>query len=471
MTTANDTIQDRAEQVLTDWAELPITQRGIAGIFANRFDGSFPDGKVYRYDPRRGRWYGLIGNKWIETASVLDDLGKLIEGLCKDSKTEATKWLRYSVYRDVLTLAQESMTLTHWDSDDDVLGLPNGDIWYLDKGFGIPNVQGLPVTMYTANPIEYTTDMQCPIGNPCVCAWHTFLRETTGGDEDMQDSLQLAVGASVYGGNREHTVNVIAGDGGTGKSIFMNTVGAALGDYGGVAPSSVLASKGSEHPTGLAGIVNKRFVAVPEVNGAMWREETLKAISGGDKISVRYMRQDYFQADPKCTLWITTNEIPSLRMVDEAMRRRLRVWPFTHRPETVDKALGARLREPDTLGRVMQWCLEGAFAYTRAGSLTMCQVVKDATAQYFSDVDTIGAWLEARTNPSVTPELDTSAGAAYLDYKAWCEREGLRFINRQSWGVTMGRRVDKRHGKRGSIYAITLEVIPGDSVVTAQVTT
>ena len=119
---------------------------------------------------------------------------------------------------------------------------------------------------------------------------------------------------------------------GTGKSVFLNAIGAALGDYAGAMPPTVLASKGNDHPTGLAGVVDKRFVMVPEVNAGMWKEETLKTITGGDVIPVRYMRQDFFAVKPDCTLWVSTNQPPALRMVDDAIRRRLRIWPFTHKP-------------------------------------------------------------------------------------------------------------------------------------------
>ena len=111
----------------------------------------------------------------------------------------------------------------------------------------------------------------------------------------MAEGLQISVGASLFGGNRDHRLNVVCGDGGTGKSVFLNTIAKALGDYAGAMPASVLASKGNDHPTGLAGIVDKRFVVVPEVSGGMWKEETLKTITGGDAIPVRYMRQDFFR--------------------------------------------------------------------------------------------------------------------------------------------------------------------------------
>ena len=255
-------------------------------------------------------------------------------------------------------------------------------------------------------------------------------------------------------------MNVVCGDGGTGKSLFLNTIAKALGDYAGAMPASVLASKGDQHPTGLAGVVDKRFVTVPEVTGSFWREETLKPITGGDTIPVRHMRQDYYSVQPQCTLWVSTNQPPALRMVDDAIRRRIRIWPFTHKPVEVDPRLGEKLQEPEELGRVLQWALAGAAMYAKLeGELQDCQAVQEATADYFSDVDTIGAWLEAVTSPAHIPEHDTGATKAFKHYTEWCKSEGQWPASRTAWGISMGRRMERRHTRRGHVYPIELELL------------
>ena len=457
----------RFERILTFWADMDddINQLSLANIFEMRFDGQlWPD--EYRFDSRRGRWMEWKGGKWAgrwqETGTIMGSLGGLIYRLCRGKPSMASKWLKVAVFKDVLALAKEDMTVDTWDAWGEVLGLPNGDIWFLEKGWGEPNIQRLPITKTTGvDPAEYQ-GKTCR--GDCKCIWHSFLSDVTGGDLDMQEGLQISVGASLFGGNRDHRLNVVCGDGGTGKSVFLNTIAKALGDYAGAMPASVLASKGNDHPTGLAGIVDKRFVVVPEVSGGMWKEETLKTITGGDAIPVRYMRQDFFVVKPECTLWVSTNQPPALRMVDDAIKRRLRIWPFTHKPIDVDAGLSERLQEPKMLGVVLQWALQGAASYARlGGELSDCDAVTEATSDYFSDVDTIGAWLEASTTESMLPEHDTGAAAAFKHYAAWCEAEGQKPSTRTSWGVSMGRRIERRHTKRGAVYAIELE---GDGLVT-----
>ena len=173
------------------------------------------------------------------------------------------------------------------------------------------------------------------------------------------------------------------------------------------------------------------------------------------------MRQDFFVVKPDCTLWVSTNQPPALRMVDDAIKRRLRIWPFTHKPVEVDPRLGERLQEPAMLGNVLQWALQGAEMYARLeGELPDCDAVEEATSDYFSDVDTIAAWLEAVTTPAHIPEHDTGAAAAFKHYAAWCEAEGQKPSSRTAWGISMGRRMERRRGKRGHVYPIELELWP-----------
>ena len=287
-------------KILAAWASFEVTQRHLANAFVLRFDGQlWPE--EYRFDGGAGAGWNSRGEHWAPAHTILDAVGELVEALCGDNPSNAARWGKLNVYRDVLALAQEHLTIDQWDADGELMGLPNGDVWDLEAGYAMPNWRRYPITKTTgADPDEYQSKRICRSG--CECLWHSFLADTTGGDLDMAEGLRVSVGASLFGGNRDHRLNVVTGDGGTGKSVFLNAISRALGSYAGALPASVLASKGNDHPTGLAGVVDKRFVVVPEVSGGMWKEETLKTISGGDSIPVRYMRQDFFVVQPDCTL-------------------------------------------------------------------------------------------------------------------------------------------------------------------------
>jgi putative DNA primase/helicase len=58
-------------------------------------------------------------------------------------------------------------------------------------------------------------------------------------------------------------------------------------------------------------------------------EAKIKNLTGGDKLTARFVRGDFFDFDPTHKLLISGNHKPFLRNVDEAIRRRFLLVPFT----------------------------------------------------------------------------------------------------------------------------------------------
>jgi hypothetical protein len=55
--------------------------------------------------------------------------------------------------------------------------------------------------------------------------------------------------------------------------------------------------------------------------GKAWAEARIKLMTGGDEISARFMRQDFFTFRPQFKLTIVGNHKPVLQNIDEAARR------------------------------------------------------------------------------------------------------------------------------------------------------
>ena len=201
-------------------------------------------------------------------------------------------------------------------------------------------------------------------------------------------------------------------------------------------PASVLNARTDQHPTGIAALTGRRFVTVPEVTGGNFRSETLKALSGGDTITARFMRQDFFVFRPTCTLWLMTNEPPAVRLVDNALRRRIRIWPFEAKPTAPDPKLPERLRSPEVLGGVLRWIVDGAVQFAALdGPFPDCRAVREATAQYFEATDSIGAWFDACCTSSTN--IETAARDLFRSYGDWCDAEGRRAVTRTAWGTSI----------------------------------
>ena len=170
-----------------------------------------------------------------------------------------------------------------------------------------------------------------------------------------------------------------------------------LGDYHRVAPiETFTASTGDRHPTELAMLRGARLVtAIETEEGRRWAESRIKALTGGDRITARFMRQDFFEYTPQFKLLIAGNHKPSLRTVDEAIRRRFHLIPFTVTidPSKRDPALTEKLKEE--WPGILQWALDGCAAWQETG-LAPPEAVTKATAAYLEAEDAVTAWIQER---------------------------------------------------------------------------
>lgn len=254
--------------------------------------------------------------------------------------------------------------------------------------------------------------------------WLTFLHEIFDGDADLVAFMQRAAGYALTGLTTEHKLIFLYGTGRNGKSVFLNTLSHIWADYARrAAAETFLNSAVEKHSTGLAGLQGARLVSGSELPvGKTWDESTIKDLTGGDRMTARYMRGDFFDFDPKLTLMIAGNNQPSFRGVDEAIRARVVLVPFTVTipPERRDKTLPDSLKAEGP--EILRWAIEGALAWQERG-LDVPAKVTAASTEYMDDEDTLGQFLidETTTDPAgfvTTTDLHDR-------FKYWCDRQGL----------------------------------------------
>lgn len=142
------------------------------------------------------------------------------------------------------------------------------------------------------------------------------------------------------------------------------------------------------HPTDLAMLNGARLVSASETEeGRAWAESRIKQVTGGDKISARFMRQDFFEFIPQFKLVIVGNHAPVLGNVDEAARRRFNIIPFTQKPVTPDRELEDKLKAE--AGQILSWAIAGCLDW-QANGLVRPEIVTAATRDYFEDQDLLG---------------------------------------------------------------------------------
>ena len=268
--------------------------------------------------------------------------------------------------------------------------------------------------------------------------WDSFIDEVIP-DAEARAHFKRVVGYFLTGEVYEHKLFFCYGTGANGKSVVFEVLLAAWGDYGTLAPVSLLTSKQVEqHPCDLNTLRGRRIALFAETpQGQRWDESRVKALTGGDTITARGMRENYSTFSPTAKFAIAGNYRLRTNDLSEGFRRRFEEMPFevTIPEERRDPKLAEKLRAE--LPGVLSWALEGCMAWQRDGLGKSAKVIA-ATGAYFAENDRIAAFLAERCTFADGNRVSRAAlRAAYVE---WSEREGEHPINPRDFGEQLRQR-------------------------------
>ncbi|MBA3516865.1 MAG: hypothetical protein H0T75_04310 [Rhizobiales bacterium] len=379
--------------------------------------------------------------------------------VCREAAAECTKAKVASVLASAKTVAaierlakadrRLAATVDQWDADPWLLNTPDGVI-NLRTG-----------AMRDHDPSDHITRMTAVWPGQICPTFINFLDRITDADADLQGFLQRVFGYALTGSTREHALFFGHGKGSNGKSVLLSTIAGIMGDYHRTAPiETFTASAGDRHPTDLAGLRGARLVtAVETEEGRRWAESRIKALTGGDPIAARFMRQDFFEYVPQFKLVIAGNHKPGLRSVDEAIRRRFHLIPFavTIPAAERDQNLAERLKRE--WPGILEWMLQGCADWQERG-LDPPASVSAATEAYLEAEDALSAWIEE--NCERLPSSWEKTADLFASWRAWAERSGeppggtKRFTQQLETRGFQARRTETARGFHG------LRIIPDD---------
>jgi putative DNA primase/helicase len=281
--------------------------------------------------------------------------------------------------------------------------------------------------------VAYDPDARCD-------AFLAFLERIMGGDDDLIGFLQRAAGYSLTGITTERALFVLHGGGRNGKTTLVEAISGVLGpDYADrTATDSLLARRFEQIPNDLAALRGKRFVSASEVQqGRRLDEAKVKDITGGDTITARFMRGEWFSYRPQFKLWLSTNHKPVIRGTDDGIWDRLRLVPFDVRipDDEVDRSLGAKLR--DEAPGILAWMVDGCRIWQERGLSPPAKVLH-ATQAYRSEMDVLGAFLSDCCH--LTEGAWATAGDLYSAYSTWAAEYGTAPISK----IALGRQLADR---------------------------
>ena len=278
--------------------------------------------------------------------------------------------------------------------------------------------------------------------------WLQFIDQITGGDTELAGHIQRAVGYSLTGLHDAQSLFIAYGTGANGKSTFLDTVLTITGDYGHRAPPELLMRDkgGNRHPTERALLFGRRFVpAVESGEGKSLDEAKVKELTGGDVITARGMRQDYWQFKPTHKLWLATNHLPRIRGTDESIWRRICVIPFTvtfdENQREVRSVLDAQLWAERS--GILKWLVDGCLAYQAVGLLKP-NVVLEASGEYRKGQDVLRNFLEEYCY--IGGAARATVDDTFKAYREWGEASGERYLMGK---IDFGRALSERGYQKG----------------------
>ena len=346
-------------------------------------------GQTLRYCHDHKAWFVWNGSTWRKNTSgfalhLARELAREISRSCDNSAKVAAGRASFASSIEAFARTDPAFVVAaeYWDHDPYLLGTPAGTVDLRSGSLRTP---------YAADGITKCAAV-APAETPTCPRWLQFLDETLGGNAELIRFVQLWCGYNLTGDTRQQALVFLFGDGGNGKSVFMNVVSGILGDYAATAAmDTFVASQTERHLAELAMLRGARMVTASETEeGRFWAESRIKQLTGGDPITARFMRQNFFTYMPTFKLTIVGNHKPKLKHVDAAMCRRLHMLHFSQRPQTPDRKLEQKLR--DEWPGILRWMIEGCLDWQQNG-LTRPACIEEATSAYFDDQDLLGDWV------------------------------------------------------------------------------
>jgi putative DNA primase/helicase len=403
-------------------------------------------GTTTRYCTAKDKWLVWDNTRWRwdDTESVVALAQQTVAEMVTEAMTvknyqQKLSDAKHAIYSGhharinaMLSLARPYLAVRVEDLDSDrmLFNVANGTL-DLRTGELRPHDPTQLITKVSA--VDYDPHAECP-------AWIKFLDDITAGDLGLIAYLQRAIGYTLTGDTCEHVFFMLYGSGTNGKSTFIEAIRNVFGDYAKTSAFTTFMQQQSPSAprNDLAALAGARLVTASESDdGNIVAEAFLKQVTGGDKVTARFLRQEHFEFTPHFKLWLCTNHKPNIRGTDNGIWRRIKPIPFAVKiaDEKIDRGLPERLGA-EAAG-ILAWAVEGLKEY-RARGLDEPACIKDATNEYRGDEDPVGKFL--LTQCTMRPLAKVKSLALYDAFKKWAGNNGERMIDQRRFSRSLTER-------------------------------
>ncbi|MGB3223845.1 MAG: phage/plasmid primase, P4 family [Desulforhopalus sp.] len=263
----------------------------------------------------------------------------------------------------------------------------------------------------------------------------SFLKETLltifNNDTELVSFMQRLFGYGLTGLSVEHVFPVLIGRGRNGKSVFVEAISNAMGDYAGIVPSEMLLDtnrpvNASQSDPTLMSLKGLRLAIASETDeGRKFSAARVKWLTGGDTITARGLYDKYpTEFVPTHLLVLLTNHEPGAPVGDMAFWERSHLIRFLlsfvrRKPEKsfereADPDLPGKLKENGAA--ILAWLVQGCLDWQKSG-LNPPDSVLSSTKEYREEEDYIGQFIE--TCCLIQAGAKVGATDLYIAFTIW----------------------------------------------------
>jgi len=408
------------------------TDQDAGEDFARRFHGDHRFGGGVWWSWHSGRWCRDDGgvDRAVRTYTrALEHKAQAVEDEQQRRRLvgQARKFQAASRHNAILTVAKTELPMiinpAMLDADPMLLNVANGVV-VLTTG-QLRSVERRDMVSKMAG-IMFDPDARCPLWERCLDDWFQ-------GDAEMIAYVRRCVGYVLTGLNREQVFFLLTGVGRNGKSVFLKIIRALVDEYAVAVSRKVMLASGPVSGSGptpeVVALMGARLGTFSENDkAAAFNVETIKGISGDDRMEGRLCRENQVEFDLLLKLMIATNYLPRFDGADYAFAQRIHLWKFDHIiPEDQrDHDLVPKLMAE--LPGILNWAIAGCLEW-QSMKLAPPKKVMEARDKYAAEMDRVGCFLSEHCTKKVTGKVKRSR--LYELYRNWCVNMGHKWATCQ----------------------------------------
>ena len=403
----------------------PLTELGNSERFVDQWANKL------KFNHTSGKWHIWTGQYWEEDQKnrILQFAKKTVRNIynemhAADGKDKKSELFKHAIKSEtkaqmqamlVLAGSAKNMAVIHSDFDVDpyLLNLKNGTYHLRTNEFKEHDPRQL---LSKCIDINYDPEAHCYL-------YEDFCLTVYNNNLELIQFVQRALGLTLCGAHLEEILFFCYGTGKNGKSIFFNILNMVFGDYYQKAPSEMLILKYNDTiPNDIARLPGARFVVAEELpENRTFDENRIKNLTGGDKISARFLHKEFFDFQPTHTLWIYGNHKPNIKGSDEGIWRRICIIPFeVEIPENERRTHNDLMADFEIeKSGILNWIIQGWKDYQEHG-LMVPDIVRMAVKAYRDEQNKVLEFVQESCE--IDTVLNVPKSKLFERYLEWCKK-------------------------------------------------